>query len=219
MMKIYDISLTITPELPVWPGDPAIVLERVSKMEEGEHNNVTRLAFGAHVGTHVDAPYHFIADGKTIEHLALEALVGPAQVVELPADIRLIGASDLERAGIETGMQRVLLKTRNSLYWGQPNLPFQKDFTAVEPGGAAYLVERGVRLVGIDYFSIAPFGDSVPTHRALLGAEMVILEGIDLSQVPAGRYQLCCLPLKLGGSDGAPARAILVDEGADWRGY
>lgn len=218
-MKIFDISLTVTPELPVWPGDPPIVLERVSKMEEGEHNNVSRISAGVHIGTHVDAPYHFIADGKTIEQLPLEALVGPAQVVELPLDVRLIGASDLERTGIETGMERVLLKTRNSQFWGQPGLPFQKDFTAIAPGGAAYLVERGVRLVGIDYFSAAPFGDSVPTHRALLGAELVILEGIDLSQVPAGRYQLYCLPLKLGGSDGAPARAILIDEGADWRGY
>jgi arylformamidase len=177
------------------------------------------MASGVHIGTHVDAPYHFIADGKTIESLALDALVGPAQVVELPADVRLIGASDLERAGIETGMERVLLKTRNSQFWGQPGLPFQKDFTAIAPGGAAYLVERGVKLVGIDYFSVAPFGDSVPTHRALLGAEVIALEGIDLSQVPAGRYQLYCLPLKLGGSDGAPARAILIDEGADWRGY
>ncbi len=218
-MKIYDISLTVTPELPVWPGDPAIVLERVSKMEEGEHNNVSRIASGVHIGTHVDAPYHFIADGKTIEQLSLDALVGPAQVVELPDEVRLIGESDLERAGIETGMKRVLLKTRNSQYWSRPGLSFQKDFTAIAPGGAAYLVERGVRLIGIDYFSVAPFGDSVPTHRALLNAEMVILEGIDLSQVPAGRYKLYCLPIKLGGSDGAPARAILIDEGEDWRGF
>src|SRR5512142_390023 len=108
-MHIYDISLTVTPALPVWPGDPAIVLERVSKMEEGEHNNVSRIASGVHIGTHVDAPYHFIADGKTIEQLSLDALVGPAQVIDLPDDVKLIGASDLERAGIETGMQRVLL--------------------------------------------------------------------------------------------------------------
>jgi arylformamidase len=218
-MKIFDISLTITPQLPVWPGDPSIVLERVTKMEDGKHNNVSRIASGVHIGTHVDAPYHFIADGKTIEQLSLDVLVGPAQVIEFPPDVCLIGAGDLERAGIAAGVQRLLLKTRNSQFWGQPGLPFQKDFTAIAPGGAAYLVEQGVKLVGIDYFSAAPFGDSVPTHRALLGAEVVILEGIDLSRVPAGRYQLCCLPLKLGGSDGAPARAILIEEGTDWRGY
>ncbi len=211
-MKIYDISLTVTPSLPVWPGDPAITLERVSKMEEGEHNNVSQMAMSVHAGTHVDAPYHFIADGKTIEQLPLDVLIGPAQVVELPADCRLIGAEDLRRAGIAAGMTRVLLKTGNNRYWSQPGLTFQKDFAALSPDGAAYLVERDVRLIGIDYFSIAPFGDSVPTHRALLGAEVVVLEGANLSEVPAGRYQLYCLPLKLGGSDGAPARAVLIRE-------
>jgi arylformamidase len=209
-MKIYDISLTITPGLPVWPGDPQVVLKRVSKMEEGEHNNVSQLALSAHAGTHVDAPYHFIADGETIEKLPLETLVGPAQVVELPAEVTMITADALRQAGIAAGMERVLLKTRNSRYWKQPGLPFQTDFASVSPDGAEYLVACGVRLIGIDYFSIAPFGDSVPTHRVLLGAKLIILEGADLSEVPAGNYQLYCLPLKLGGSDGAPARAILI---------
>jgi arylformamidase len=209
-MPIIDITLTVTPKLPVWPGDPPVVLERVSKMEEGEHNNVSQMAMSAHAGTHVDAPYHFIADGATIEQLPLDALVGPAQVVELPEDVRLVTEEVLKVAGIEAGMERVLLKTRNSRYWSQPGLPFQEDFTAVSPDGAAYLVVRGVRLIGIDYFSIAPFGDSVPTHRILLNAGMVILEGANLSEVSPGRYELCCLPLKLGGSDGAPARAILI---------
>ena len=211
-MKIYDISLTITPGLPVWPGDPPVMLKRVSKMEEGKHNNVSQLALSAHAGTHVDAPYHFIADGETIEKLPLEILVGPAQVVELPADCTEITAQILRQAGIDDGMQRVLLKTRNSRYWTQPGLPFQTDFAALSPDGAEYLVARGVRLIGIDYFSIAPFNDSVPTHRVLLGAKLIILEGADLSQVPVGHYQLYCLPLKLGGSDGAPARAILIEE-------
>lgn len=211
-MKIHDISLTVTPNLPVWPGDRPIELERVSKMEEGAHNNVSQMALSVHVGTHVDAPYHFIADGKTIEQLKLEVLVGPAQLVELPEECELISAADLQQAGIAEGMQRVLLKTRNSRFWNQPGLPFQREFTSLAPDGAAYLVERGVRLIGIDYFSIAPFNDSVPTHRELLGAEVVVLEGVNLSQVPAGRYQLYCLPLKLGGSDGAPARAILIED-------
>lgn len=211
-MKIHDISLTVTPNLPVWPGDRPIELERVSKMEEGAHNNVSELAFSVHVGTHVDAPYHFIADGKTIEQLKLEVLIGPAQVVELPEECELIGAADLQQAGIAEGTQRVLLKTRNSHFWNQPGLPFQREFTSLAPDGAAYLVERGVRLIGIDYFSIAPFNDSVPTHRELLGAEVVVLEGANLSQVSAGMYQLYCLPLKLGGSDGAPARAILIED-------
>ncbi len=211
-MKIHDISLTVTPALPVWPGDPPIVLERVSKMEEGEHNNVSRLALSAHAGTHVDAPYHFIADGSTIETLSLDVLVGPCQVVQIPDDVDLVTEEVLQTAGIEAGTERVLLKTRNSRYWQEQGLPFQKDFVAVDPSGAAYLVARGVRLIGIDYFSIAPYGDSVPTHRILLNTAMVILEGIDLSRVEPGKYTLYCLPLKLGGSDGAPARAVLLEE-------
>lgn len=211
-MKIYDISLTVTPKLPVWPGDPNIVIERVSKMEEGEHNNVSRMAMGVHVGTHVDAPYHFIADGKTIETLRLDVLMGPAQVVELPDECGLVNAEYLQKAGIAEGVERLLLKTRNSRYWTQPGLPFQENFVAVSPDGAQYLVERGVKLIGIDYFSIAPFRDSIPTHRALLSAEVIVLEGVNLSEVPAGMYQLYCLPMKLGASDGAPARAVLVSD-------
>jgi arylformamidase len=211
-MKIYDISLTVTPALTVWPGDPPIVLERMVKMEDGAHNNISRIASGVHAGTHVDAPYHFIAGGKTIETLPLESLIGPASVVEIAEDRQLIGAADLRSAGVRRGMERVLLKTGNNRYWLQPGLPFQKDFAALNQDGAAYLVECGVRLVGIDYFSIAPFDDSVPTHRTLLGAEIVILEGINLSEVQAGKYDLYCLPVKLGGSDGAPARAILIEK-------
>jgi len=212
IMTIHDISLTVTPDLPVWPGDPAIELGRVSKMEEGANNNVSHLSLSVHAGTHVDAPFHFIADGKTIESLDLETLVGPAQVIELPSGCRLVTAKELRKAGIAEGVERVLLKTRNSEYWKEAGLPFQKDFTALSPDGAAYLLERRIKLVGIDYFSIAPFKDSIPTHRTLLGQEIVVLEGVDLSAVPAGHYQLCCLPLKLGGSDGAPARAILIEQ-------
>ena len=211
-MKIYDISLTVSPSLPVWPGDPSIVLDRLSKMEEGEHNNVSKMASGVHVGTHVDAPYHFISDGKTIEQLRLDVLIGPAQVIELPEDCGLVTADDLKKAGIAEGTERLLLKTRNSHYWYQPGLPFQTDFVALSPDGAEYLVQRGVKLIGIDYFSIAPFRDSIPTHRILLGAEVIILEGVNLSEVSAGQYQLYCLPVKLGGSDGAPARAVLIKE-------
>jgi arylformamidase len=211
-MRMYDISLTVTPALPVWPGDPAVRLERVSKMEDGEHNNVSILAVSAHCGTHVDAPYHFIADGKTIEQLDLEVLIGPVQVVEIPGEQDLITADDLQKASIAEGTQRLLLKTRNSRYWQEKDLPFQRDFAALSPDGAEYLVQRGVRLIGIDYFSIAPFGDSIPAHRALLGAEVIVLEGINLGEVPAGFYVLVCLPVKLGGSDGAPARAILMAE-------
>lgn len=209
-MKIYDITLTITAQLPVWPGDPPVEITRVSKMEEGKHNNVSQFAMSAHAGTHVDAPYHFIADGITIERLNLDALVGPTLVIEMPDDCALITAGDLKKANLPDGTQRLLIKTRNSRFWQQPDLGFQRDFVALDAGAAQYLAERGLLLVGVDYLSVSPFGDSVPTHRALLGAGIVALEGVNLSEVAPGDYTLYCLPLKLGGSDGAPARVILT---------
>jgi arylformamidase len=208
-MRIYDISLLISPNMPIWPGDPNIVLERVAKMEEGSHSNVSRLNLGVHTGTHVDAPYHFLGKGKTVEHLSLNHLTGRVYVIYLP-DVQLITAEVLERAEIPPRTRRILFKTRNSEIWARHEMEFQKNFVAISPDGADYLVNRGLKLVGVDYLSVAPFGQSVPTHQTLLGAGVVVVEGLDLSQVPPGRYTLYCLPLKLAGSDGAPARAILI---------
>lgn len=208
-MHIYDISLTISPHLPIWPGDPALVLERVEKMEEGSHVNVTRLSLSAHTGTHVDAPYHFIADGKSVEHLHLEQLTGRVYVLHLP-EVDIITAAALQAANIPPRTRRILFKTRNSAAWARQEAVFQTDFVALSADGAEFLVQRGIKLVGVDYLSIAPYGDSIPTHQTLLKAGVVILEGLDLSAVAPGRYTLYCLPLKLAGSDGAPARAILI---------
>jgi arylformamidase len=212
MTTIYDISVTVTPQLPVWPGDPAVELERVAKMEEGSDANVSRMNLGVHTGTHVDAPYHFIADGYSIEDLPFEALVGPALVIEIPGDADTIDAALLEQIDIPQDVERVLFKTRNSRYWVDQHNVFQADYVAITPDAAEWLVRQGIRLVGIDYLSVAPFDDPVPTHRILLGGRIVALEGVDLSRVAAGNYTLYCLPMKLGGSDGAPARAILVKE-------
>jgi arylformamidase len=212
MTTIYDISGTVTPKLPVWPGDPAVELERVAKMEDGTDANVSRMNLGVHTGTHVDAPYHFIADGYLVEDLPFEALVGPALVVEIPEDADSIDAALLEQIDMSQDVERVLFKTRNSHYWADQQHVFHEDYVAVAPDAAEWLVRQGVRLVGIDYLSVAPFDDPVPTHRILLGGRIVALEGIDLSRVEAGNYTLYCLPMKLGGSDGAPARAILVKE-------
>jgi arylformamidase len=212
MLRIYDISVTITANMPVWPGDPPVELERVVKMEEGEDANVSRMRMSAHAGTHVDAPFHFVADGYTIEDLPMDALVGPAVVISIPEEADIIDAAVLQGAGLQPGSERVLFKTRNSRLWAQKQQEFQEDYVAVAPDAAAWLVQHGVRLVGIDYLSVAPFTDPVPTHRILLNAGVVALEGVDLSQVKPGNYTLYCLPLKLGGSDGAPARAILVSE-------
>lgn len=209
-MKIYDITLPISPGMPVWPGDPALVLERVESMDAGAHVNVSRLACSVHTGTHVDAPHHFLNDGRTVESLPLDALTGPAWVAALPPGADLVTASVLEAASIPAGTTRLLLKTCNSEIWRRGEMRFQEDFVAVAPDGAEWLLAHGIRLIGVDYLSVAPFQDSDPTHHILLKAGVVILEGVDLSAVEAGAYDLYCLPLKLVGSDGAPARAILV---------
>ncbi len=209
-MRIYDISLPIMPGMPVWPGDPGVVLERVAKMEDGSESNVTYLSLSAHTGTHVDAPYHFLGgDALPVDQLPLKLLTGRTYVLDLPS-VDLITASVLERADIPPRTRRLLFKTRNSGYWSKPGLPFQTQFVAVSPDGAQHLVDRGVKLVGVDYLSVAPFNNSTPTHQVLLKAGVVILEGLDLSGVTQGRYTLHCLPLKLVGCDGAPARAILI---------
>jgi arylformamidase len=208
-MRTYDISLTISPELPTWPGDPGVELERVEKIEDGSNANVSRVDMGVHTGTHVDAPFHFLQDGITVDKLDLSLLAGRAYVLHLP-DVDLITASVLEDAQIPPRTRRVLFKTRNSDYWAGSDPDFQTEFVGLSEDGAEYLVRRGVKLVGVDYLSVAPFHQSRPTHEKLLSAGVVIVEGLDLSKVSQGRYTIYCLPLKLANSDGAPARAILI---------
>ncbi|MFL7892459.1 MAG: cyclase family protein [Anaerolineales bacterium] len=208
-MRTYDITLTISPELPTWPGDPKIELERVRKIEEGSNANVSRVEMGVHTGTHVDAPFHFLPDGYTVDKLDLSLLAGRAYVLHLQ-DVDLITASVLDNAQIPPRTRRVLFKTRNSDYWASGSPDFQTEFVGISEDGAEYLVRRGVKLVGVDYLSVAPYGQSRPTHEILLSAGVVIVEGLDLSEVSQGRYTIYCLPLKLAKSDGAPARAILI---------
>jgi arylformamidase len=209
-MKIHDITLPISPAMPVWPGDPPVVLEQVSSMDAGAHDNISRLGCSVHSGTHVDAPHHFLNDHRTVEALSLDVLTGPAQVIQIPEDVGLITADILEKAGILSGTSRLLLKTRNSRLWERRGKEFVNDFVGISVDGAEWLVRTGVKLVGIDYLSIAPYKQSIPTHQVLLKPGMIILEGVDLSTVSPGIYDLYCLPLKLVGSDGAPARAILI---------
>lgn len=208
-MRIYDISLTISPSLPVWPGDPNVLLERVAKIEEGANANVSRITMGVHTGTHIDAPFHFLPDGKTVEALQINLLTGRVYVLHLP-EVDVITKPVLESAQIPPRTRRVLFKTRNSDLWSRQVPDFQTDFVGLSADGAEYLVSRGVKLVGVDYLSVAPYKKSRPTHEILLNAGVVIVEGLDLSAVSHGRYTLVCLPLKLAGSDGAPARAILI---------
>ena len=209
-MTIYDISLTITPDLPTWPGDPRIELEQIASMDKGAQANVTRLSAAVHIGTHVDAPHHFLNDGRTVESLPLEVLTGPCYVLQLPDGVDAITAEVLERSEITATMKRILFGTSNSHLWARGVKEFQTDFVAITEDGAQWLVDHGVQLVGVDYLSVAPYGDPQTTHKILLGAGVVIVEGLNLSNVMRGFYNLYCLPLKIAGSDGAPARAILI---------
>jgi arylformamidase len=209
-MTLYDISLTYTEDLPTWPGDPTIQLKQISSIEDGDMANVTHLSMCAHSGTHVDAPDHFLGNGKTVESIPLELMIGPAAVVEIPAE-GTITTADLISAQIPAGIKRILLKTANSENWAAGNMVFQEDFIAPDGEAAKYLVELGIEVIGVDYLSVAPFTDPEPTHKTLLEAGVLIIEGLDLSRVEPGEYTLYCLPLKIGGVDGAPARVLLMD--------
>lgn len=204
MSDIIDISVAIQPSTVTYPGDPTVTLERVASLADGDIVNLTRLDLGAHTATHVDAPLHFIEGAPATEALPLDVLVGPASVLDLTAAERLDAAAF---DGVELA-ERVLLKTRNSELWGRGT--FAEDALQLDGGAARVLVDAGVRLVGIDYLSV---GDP-EAHRVLLGAGVVPVEGLDLSGVEPGEYELICAPLKLVGSDGAPARALLRRRGS-----
>lgn len=208
-MRTYDVTLTISPGMPIWPGDTPPQLVQTDSIAKGGVANTSRLTMSVHTGTHIDAPAHFLENGKTIENLNIEMLVGRAYVLHLP-NVDLITASMLDKAEIPPRTRRLIFKTRNSDYWANGVTTFQENFVALSADAAAWLVDRNVRLVGIDYLSIAPFNASTPSHRILLEAGVVVVEGLDLSKVSQGRYTLTCLPLKLAGSDGAPARVILT---------
>ena len=211
-MKILDISVPISARLPVWPGDPQIVLERYHSISQGYASNNSKIACSVHSGTHVDAPAHFIEDGITVEELPLDILIGPATVMELP-EADTITPEILEARDLPPETRRLLFKTKNSDLWTEPDHQFNADFVALSPAAAGWIVNREIDLVGIDYLSIQMFKDIEPlTHRKLLEAGIVIVEGLDLRKVNPGNYQLVCLPIKLAGSEGAPARAILIDE-------
>jgi len=210
-MQIHDISLPISESIVVWPGDPPVRITQPLHLDQGDEATVSHLDIGAHTGTHVDAPAHFVRGGAGVDSLDLNALVGPALVVHaLHADA--LSADVLATLPIPPGTERVLFRTRNSELWTHDEHAFQEDFVAITDDGARWLIERGVRLVGVDYLSVAPFDDVTPTHQALLRAGLVPLEGLNLNGIEPGVYQLVCLPLKIVGADGAPARAILIEQ-------
>lgn len=200
-----DVTVPIHPGMVVYEGDPGVRVTSVLALERGDPANVSLLALGSHTGTHVDAPSHFIAGGGTVDGLPLDVLLGRARVLACPPGP--IAAETVAGAGAGRG-SRLLFKTGNSALWERAR--FVRDYQALTLEAARLLVEAGVALVGIDYLSIEGFGaPGHPVHRCLLGAGTVILEGLDLSAVAPGEYELCCLPLRVREGDGAPARALL----------
>lgn len=207
MREWIDVSVPVCTGMAHWPGDPETCVTRVSDMELGDTCNVSRIECSAHAGTHVDAPLHFLREGQAVDAAPLDALIGPARVIEI-ADAGEVRREELQAHRIRTG-ERILLKTRNSLRCWNSGV-FLEDFIGVSLDAAEFLAGRRVRLVGIDYLSVGGFGgDSDSVHRALLKAGIWIVEGLNLASIQPGCYDLLCLPLRLAGSDGAPARAVL----------
>ncbi len=207
-MAIYDITVPVRSGMPVYEGDPGVEIKAWSALAKGNSSNVSALSFGAHTGTHVDAPAHFIEGARRIDALSLETLIGPARVIRVPDEFLEIDSTFLAKCDLEN-VERVLFHTRNSDFWGEG---FRRDFTHLLPEAAEKLVDLGVKLVGTDYLSIEKFHSGHHrTHLALLSNNVVIVEGLNLKDVEAGDYELICLPLKIaeGAGDAAPARAVL----------
>jgi arylformamidase len=202
-----DVSVPVKSGMAHWPGDIDVSVARVSTMACGAQYNLSQLHMSAHTGTHMDAPLHFVDGAISIDQIPFEATVGMARVIEIDVP-EAIGRAELERFDIEPG-ERLIIKTANSARCWETD-QFVEDFVYISEEGAKYLVERKIRCVGVDYLSVAGFyKDTVETHVALLGAGIWIMEGLDLRRIQPGRYDLICLPLKLLGAEGAPARAIL----------
>lgn len=204
-MRIHDITVPLSAELPVYPGDPPVVIAPCLSIADGDLANVSRVTLCSHSGTHIDPPRHFSDGGSSVDQIPLERLIGRAQVVEIRG-VAMIGRKELSRFHLE-GIERLLLKTDNSELWSESE--FRQDFTALTVDGARFLLESGVKLVGIDYLSVESVEGNGEVHRMLLDNDVLILEGINLADVSPGEYELICLPLKIKDGDGAPVRALL----------
>jgi len=208
-MKIYDITVTISAETPIYKTDPGVEFGSHRQIANGDSANVSKIAFGVHTATHIDAPNHFIDGAKRVHEIDPNKLVGPCRVIEVPEDVLAI---EPEHIGDLAGVERVLFKTRASGFWNTPELGFRTDYAYLTPSAATLLADNDIVLVGIDYLSIEKSGSpGHPVHITLLEKETVILEGVDLRNVPPGDYDLICAPLKYDGAtgDGSPARTFL----------
>jgi arylformamidase len=211
--RLIDVSLAIGPDLLVWPGNPRVVITPTSRISRGDSSNVSEVRLGSHSGTHIDPPYHFLDDGATAEDLPLDAMMGETAVVDLRGIAGPIGPVELAGLSLSGDVTRLLLRTDNSALWATDPRSFPDGYVCLSPDGARWVVDNGIRLIGIDFLSIEVRGaPGHPTHRTLLEAGVVILEGLDLSDVEPGAYTLVCFPLKIAGGDGAPTRAVLLED-------
>lgn len=208
MNKIIDISVPLQCNMPIWPNSAGIRLIQTMSMERNDPFNNSCLTCDVHIGTHIDAPLHFIKDGNSVEKISLETLIGPAFVAYIP-QVEIITDEILSSLTLPSDTKRLLLRTKNSVLWEKGITDFSPGFVALNIDAAKWIVEHGIRLIGIDYLSIQSYNGNNETHKILLGAGVIIVEGLNLTNVEPGNYELICLPLKLVGSDGAPARAVL----------
>jgi arylformamidase len=205
-MKLIDVSVPLDAQLPSYPNNTPFSLEAIQRIASGGHSNVSTLHMSAHSGTHVDAPRHFFDDGAGTEALPLELLMGRTRVIDISSRTG-IAAEDLDGLDLSDDI-RVLFRTRNSQLWGSPD--FHPEYVGVTESGAKYLVDHGIKVVGVDYLSVEQFHNpGAPAHHALLGAGVIVIEGLNLRDVEPGIYEMFCLPLRIVGSDGAPARVVL----------
>jgi arylformamidase len=207
--SFIDISVKLSSELPTWPEGFGLNISSLSTIDDSNSVNISRLDMDVHCGTHIDAPLHFVKDGRSTDQLDLDRMIGPCFVVEVPSSLVIITAKDLMTLPIPAGTVRLLLKTSNSFNNLWDSKKFDKDFCAISNDAAEWLVENKIDLIGIDYCSIQKFDDDVATHQTLLRNEVIILEGLDLRKVEAGKYNLICLPISVHGIEGAPVRAVL----------
>ena len=205
-MKLIDVSVPLDAQLPTYPHNTPFTLEPIKRLARGDSSNVSTLHMSAHTGTHVDAPWHFFDEGSGTEALPLELLIGPARVIAIDSR-NGVAADDLDAVDLSDDT-RLLIKTHNSRVGGSPAV--HEDYVGVTESGARYLVEHGIKVVGVDYLSVEQFRTpGAPAHRVLLGAGTIVIEGLDLRNVEPGLYEMFCLPLRVVGSDGAPARVVL----------
>src|SRR4029077_713038 len=205
-----DATATLDPaHTPVYEGDAPLKFDFLKDMRKGDKLTLSAYSLGAHSGTHIDAPMHFVATGVSIDQVPLAPLIGAARVIEVADSIQAIDAAELNRHDWKSA-KRLLFRTRSTLRGWVDSATFHKDFTYIAPDAAQLLADAGVLLVGVDYISAEQFGAAAPrTHQILLGRGIPIVEGLDLRPVQAGDYELIVLPLKVRGHEGAPARAIL----------